>query len=89
MNVEDLNIKSKCISQYSEIMTQTEFVDFVIEQCQSYHKSKVNSITDEEMYQMASDYVSKIRNPLNMTKIKLRQAYKNGHKAFKNKLLKQ
>lgn len=42
--------------------------------------------TDEEIYSEASKYARQIKNPHNMTNIKLRQAYKNGAKLILNAL---
>jgi len=45
-------------------------------------------LTDEEIYDKACEYARNVKYPLNITNIKLRQAFKNGAMLIKNNLLK-
>ena len=45
-------------------------------------------LTDEEIYDKACEYARNVKYPLNITNIKLRQAFKNRAMLIKNNLLK-
>jgi hypothetical protein len=61
------------------------YVEWLEEQCTI--NGVVKSLpTDDEIYSEASKYARLIKNPHNMTNIKLRQAYKNGAKLILNAL---
>lgn len=54
-------------------------------------KSLLNGVvkslpTDEKIYEKACEYARNVQYPLNMTNIKLRQAFKNGAMLIKNNL---